>query len=714
VSAGLNNLKHIVVLMMEGRSFDHMLGFSMNPSWPIDGLNGCELNRDSTGGMAVVSRDARYSGDLTLDPGHSLIDTLSQLYSDPMTPVGQAPTMDGFVRSYEEKTRDPQAARRIMKCFSPEKLPVLTSLAQQFAICDRWFTSVPGPTFPNRAFAHAATSMGRVDMGVDWSQMPRTIYERLGEHGLTAKIYYHDSTMAMTFKNLMSRFEYFAPFDEFISCCKINDLPAYSFIEPRYANGATTNTFFSASDQHPDHNVDEGEVLIHRVFNAIWNNPAVRNETLLVIVYSYHGGLYDHVSPPTAVNPDGRNWAGSATSLDPPFDFTRLGVRVPAILVSPYIKAGTIDRTIYDHTSLIATVRNVFLPNRQDTFLTQRDKLANTFEGNLTLQKPRGVTPSFALSLSESPVPRRPTATELTQPASEYLKALVGQSAALEQQFLSLEERVGKNPKTVTTEEDASNFILSVDVKIRWKANQVRPKKGLMGRGGSTHSGSERPVTHAVMTLIGLVIGIGLLVFYVYKVPTLAENGAQNQIFYLLLIPWALSCAAFLFGAMKSYATYKSRQLPGSLQLGGPVVLFCLVLIGGFRLVPAAAGSFDLTVRAHSADGTVPLIMSGRVTVELENSLRSEDIGPNGEANFKGIPSRFQGLTVRILPQVSGYKQQWQRHKLQGNVLDLSLERVISPGETHGTTGKPEAQSGHHGAGDEISSKALRVHSLTE
>src|SRR5579859_6792255 len=152
--AGLDNLKHIVVLMMENRSFDHMLGFAASPDWAIDGLGGNETNTDSVGGVAQVSNDANYAGDLTPDPGHSGFDTLTQLYGDPNADIRLDPDMSGFVRSYEGKTGNPAAAARIMKCFDPTKLPVLTRLAQQFCVCDRWFSSLPGPTFPNRAFVH--------------------------------------------------------------------------------------------------------------------------------------------------------------------------------------------------------------------------------------------------------------------------------------------------------------------------------------------------------------------------------------------------------------------------------------------------------------------------------------------------------------------------------------------------------------------------------
>jgi hypothetical protein len=178
-------------------------------------------------------------------------------------------------------------------------------------------------------------------------------------------------------------------------------------------------------------------------------------------------------------------------------------------------------------------------------------------------------------------------------------------------------------------------------------------------------------VTYAGIAFIGLLLGIGLLFFYVYQVPGLIAGGVQNQIFYLLLMPWALSCAAFLFGGMRSYARFTHKHLGNALELGGPVVLFFLVLLGGFKLVPSPPETFDLTVRPYSQDRAV--ITSGRITLELGNARPEETIGSNGEANFKNIPPKFKDAAVRILPEVEGYKPEWQQHNLAGNVLLLPL-----------------------------------------
>jgi hypothetical protein len=465
--SGIDNLKHIVVLMMENRSFDHMLGFSK-----AGRLTGSESNLDSTGGIAQVSNDASYVGDLTPDPGHSLFSTLTQLYGEANIPVSQQPSMSGFVRSYEAQTGDPHAAHRIMKCFAPERLPVLTTLAQQFCVCDHWFSSVPGPSFPNRAFVHAATSMGRVDMGIDWRKLPTTIYERLAENKLDSVIYYHDSTLAATFDRLAGKPNFFGSFDnDFLAACAENDLPPYSFIEPRFANsvGGDGQPAFSASDQHPGHDVKEGEALIQTVFEAVWNNDKVRNSTLLVVLYSCHGGLYDHVPPPATVNPDGKVLTNESTSLEPSFDFTRLGVRVPAVLISPYIPPRTIDNRIYDHTSIIATALRLF--NAREP-LTLRDRNANSFEHNLVLERPRTDRIDLGLNTRSQP----PTEAQLAQPISEYLLKQVLQAAMLEER-LPQDKQTGIDPTAIKTEAQAADYLQRVNGQIHGRTPDPTGKK---------------------------------------------------------------------------------------------------------------------------------------------------------------------------------------------------------------------------------------------
>jgi len=190
--------------------------------------------------------------------------------------------------------------------------------------------------------------------------------------------------------------------------------------------------------------------------------------------------------------------------------------------------------------------------------------------------------------------------------------------------------------------------------------------------------------SYVVIALLGLVFAAGFTLFYVYRVPMLVESGVQGQVFYLLLIPWALSCAAFLFGAMKSYARFTHKHFGNVLELGGPVVLFSLVLVGGFKLVPPAE-TFDLAVRAHSKDN--PLLTSGQITLDLPR-LPHAKIGPDGEANFN-ISARFRGMPIRVLPHVDGYEEKWLTSKPEGNVLDVELESAHPVTVLHGSLVPP-------------------------
>jgi phospholipase C len=460
--------------MMENRSFDHMLGFLASPDFPIDGLTGNETNPNSQKQQVPVTDRADFAGGLTPDPGHHFPDVNMQIFGNYEATDDGGPKMQGFVTSYEQHTQDVKKAARIMDCFSPDKVPVLSTLAREYAVCDRWFASVPGPTLPNRSFMHSATSIGRVDMSPIWRDETTTIYELLNKFGVGAKIYYHDWSVAMTFKMLSEgQSKWFCLFDDFLTACKKNTLPAYSFIEPRYNAQDAGGQAFEANDQHPDHNVANGEQLISDVYNAIRNNKDTWESTMLVIIYDEHGGLYDHVTPPATVNPDGKIAAdpGENVAKIPPFDFTRLGVRVPAVIVSPYIKQGTIESTIYDHTSIIATARKLFLGTNADSnFLTERDRHANSFEHVLTLTEARTDTVKFQ-KFEEviQPMASASATDSLNKPLSTHQQMIVQHAYDMEQR-LPAGRRSGLTPDLIKTERQASAYLAQVTSELRRSA----------------------------------------------------------------------------------------------------------------------------------------------------------------------------------------------------------------------------------------------------
>jgi phospholipase C len=396
-SPGSDKLKHIVVLMMENRSFDHMLGGLAAEDPRIDGLTGAEWNPDTTGAPVTVEARAEYQGQLDPDPDHHFPGVDLQIYNGDMTPT-RVPTMMGFVKSYFEQRRDAQHSRKIMYYFKPAKLPVLTALAKEFAVFNRWFSSIPGPTLCNRAFAHYGTSFGHVGMEIFYAnQNIKSIYQRMETLGLRAKIYYFDQkSSTMEIVNLLQHQpQFFGTFEEFVADCQAGTLPDYSFVEPNYSDHDGDAGAILASDQHPDHHVLEGERFIASVYNAIHNNAALWETTALLITYDEHGGTYDHVPPP-GCTPDNFVAQPADTRTGKPFFFDRLGVRVPAILVSPWIPRGTVvDHRIFEHACIPATITDFFIGNYQDRSV--REKAAQTFLDLLTLADIRADAPEFQI-----------------------------------------------------------------------------------------------------------------------------------------------------------------------------------------------------------------------------------------------------------------------------------------------------------------------------
>ena len=326
-----------------------MLGFLKDTDGDIEGLTGSESNPidpalSGQGSVAPV-RVSRFSGTdgyvTDPDPAHEYPDVTLQIFGETPTPSPPIPRNDGFVLSYSRVPDSggvpvgTQTGRTIMECFDPvPQLPVLTTLARAFVLCDHWFSSVPGPTWPNRFFVHAATSNGHTNSPAILSAIQdelgfstygmRTIYDSLSDQDLEWTIYYHDFPQALALTNLHSCLDRFQGFGSFLSDVAEGTLPAYSFIEPRYFNGIDGK----ANDQHPPHDVRDGERLIATVYEALRNNISLFEETLLVVLYDEHGGYFDHVPPPPSINPDGR-----ISADDPPFCFDRLGIRIPALLL---------------------------------------------------------------------------------------------------------------------------------------------------------------------------------------------------------------------------------------------------------------------------------------------------------------------------------------------------------------------------------------------
>jgi phospholipase C len=475
----LNQIEHIVVLMLENRSFDSMLGKLYPTPAAFDGLSTTETNPDASGAPVGVW-NASGADDVTMripdpDPGELWTDINTQLFGMAEVPSPTpVPSMSGFVVNYLAQTAEPAAsyvAKNIMHYFNPDQVPVISKLAQQFAVCDRWFASAPCQTWPNRFFAHAATADGHENNDPTHLFEMETIFNRMQAAALDWKIYFHDIAQSKALTQLWLLADHFRYYEEFEADAKAGTLPAYSFIEPRYFT-----LLHLPNDQHPPHVVTLGEQLIADVYNSLRGGPQW-TKTLLVITYDEHGGCYDHVPPPPAVPP-----GATATT---PFSFDRYGVRVPAIIVSPYVPAGTILRPSgpvpYDHTSVIATLRQRF-PTLGPP-LTARDASAPHLGNALTLLQPENLGPE---ELDALPYAASPTDVAHAQdrPLNKLQESLVRLAANLPDTAAAPDFNTAVGAQVMALRQTGVKAIpAGVDADVATAANFVRARLGKFFKG---------------------------------------------------------------------------------------------------------------------------------------------------------------------------------------------------------------------------------------
>ncbi|XP_057828371.2 non-specific phospholipase C1 [Cryptomeria japonica] len=418
-------IKTIVVLVMENRSFDHMLGWLKAMNNEIDGVTGNEYNpvsiKDENSPKVYFSNDAEF---VDPDPGHSFQAIREQIFGSENTSANPAP-MNGFAQQAENTSLG--MSKQVMSGFRPDVLPVYKTLASEFAVFDRWFSAVPTSTQPNRFYVHSATSHGassnvKRDLVRGFPQ--KTIFDSLDESGLSFGIYYQNIPATLFF-NQLRRLKNAVKFHEFDLSFKLHAklgvLPNYVVIEQRYFNV----NIFPANDDHPSHDVTVGQKFVKEVYETLRASPQW-DEMMFLITYDEHGGFYDHVPTPVSnvPNPDGVN--GPEPFY---FEFDRLGVRVPTLLISPWIEKGTVIHepdgptpdSHFEHSSLPATVKKLF--NLKSDFLTKRDAWAGSFESYFYIRDtPRTDCPE---TLPEPVKSSRPVPIDEDKKITEFQEELV-------------------------------------------------------------------------------------------------------------------------------------------------------------------------------------------------------------------------------------------------------------------------------------------------
>jgi phospholipase C len=363
----MERVKHIVVLMMENRSFDHMLGYLqlLDDQKEVTGPGGAKpiTYRGEPRGPVYLTKTAFPK---SMDPPHGKREIAKQINGG---------AMDGFIESFARE-KDLPAPWRVMGYYTYRELPVYDYFAHNFLICDRWFSSVPSSTWPNRLYSLVGTCDADREGLFDHNQVlydlpsfvrhlkdnddprtwrwyswdPGTLRLVDGNYSL-AKGFHHDHFRRVVQHAMEPRREAYG--DEVAAIIRLGtgfledaangDLPSVAWIDPNFVDLSILEA--NSNDDHPPSDIRSGQELVMMVFRALAESPCWK-ETMLIVTYDEHGGFYDHLAPGP-----------------PPEDkpqFPTYGVRVPAFVVSPFVKPCTVSHTTFDHTSIIRTILERF------------------------------------------------------------------------------------------------------------------------------------------------------------------------------------------------------------------------------------------------------------------------------------------------------------------------------------------------------------------
>ena len=322
-----SGIEHIVVLCMENRSFDHQLGWVRR----ADGVQSGLTFTDDLGLQHSTYQLDEWSGCGFNDPDHSFEGGATQLNGG---------RMDGFVRGANDDFA--------LGYYGEDQLATSSQLVRNFTIVDRYFSSILGPTYPNRFYTHAATT-DRIDNSTTTSTLP-TIWDRLQTAGISSRYYFSDlpflALWGSKYASLGTRIE------QFFADAAAGRLAAYSYLDP-YFLGEDQG---GSNDDHPHADIRRGQALIAKVVNAVMQSPNWAS-TVLVITYDEWGGFFEHVVPPVLPDTPGAAALPPGTAYTGQLNTVQAGFRVPCYLVSPFARAGAVaSGSPFNHASLLKMV----------------------------------------------------------------------------------------------------------------------------------------------------------------------------------------------------------------------------------------------------------------------------------------------------------------------------------------------------------------------
>ena len=371
-----SGIEHIVVVMMENRSFDHFLGW-------LPGADGRQA------GLAYPDRDGVFRSTYPLAPDYQ---GCGHPDPDHSYEGGRVEYDNGACDGWLRAGSNDQYA---IGYYTQQDLDFLGRAAPTWTTCDRYFAAILSQTFPNRIYQHAAQT-DRIDNSFALSTLP-TIWDRLADHELRGRYYFSD----VPFLALWGA-KYVPigrPFGAFLTDCATGSLPEVSFVDPRFVDEAAG----TSNDDHPHGDVRNGEAFLNLVYTAVTTSPAWPN-TVLIFNYDEWGGFFEHVPPPTAPIPVADQAAGSDG---------RLGFRVPCVIVSPFARRNYVATTMFDHTSVLR-----FIEWRWNLRpLTERDATANNIAEVLDFS--RTIEPAPVFPVPPGPFGTPCPSTEMATSASE-------------------------------------------------------------------------------------------------------------------------------------------------------------------------------------------------------------------------------------------------------------------------------------------------------
>jgi phospholipase C len=360
---GDSGLDHIVVLCMENRSFDHYLGWVTGATGRQGGLE----YLDNAGVAHPTHHLTTYTGCGSNDPSHSYNGGRIQLNGG---------ACDGFRRGSNDDLA--------LGYYTRADLALTSQLVDQFTVCDHWFASILGPTYPNRFYTHSAAT-DRIRNTLDMCTLP-TVWDHLANAGVSAGYYYSDLPFIALYG--AKYLPIAAPITEFFADAAAGTLPSYTYLDPAFL-GAAQN------DDHPHADIRRGQNLMGRIVQALVESPQWAS-TLLIITYDEWGGFFDTVAPPRFPDLVDHPEPDAASA-----DHAQAGFRVPTILVSPFSRGGRIAKTVFEHAAIVKLLEWRFgLPS-----LTPRDAASNNLARVLDFQRPDTSIPSIVVPPDPGPDP---------------------------------------------------------------------------------------------------------------------------------------------------------------------------------------------------------------------------------------------------------------------------------------------------------------------